>query len=78
MQQLPKQPSDQERAALARFADSLDGGLILGLLQRNAQAFLQLSLGVESEARSRQAQGGYVALDSFVTLVRTAGQPANR
>lgn len=73
---LPKQPERHELQALARLAESQEGNLILSWIERNAIAFLEASMSTDSDARSRQAQGGWSALTSFINTARTAKDAA--
>ena len=75
---LPKSLTAQELKALARLAETQDGLLIFSWLQRNADAYMEASLNPASDALSRQAQGGYGAVTSFLTMARAAGKPATQ
>lgn len=72
--QLPKQPDPRELQALTRIAETQDGELMLKWLQRNANAYMEASLN-GNDALSRQAQGGWVAVTSFLTTARSAQAP---
>lgn len=75
---LLKQPQQPELQALARLAETQDGILIFDWLQRNADAYLEASMNPDSDARSRQAQGSWTVLTSFITTARKAARPESK
>lgn len=70
MQQLLLQPTPQELAALNRIAQTHDGQQLLAFMARTAQAYIEASTTAESDAKSRQAQGAWKALTSFVDTAK--------
>ena len=67
---LPKQPSTDELRALKQVFETHNGQLILGLIERNAAAYLQASCDTDSDSKSRQAQGAWMALTGFLTTAQ--------
>lgn len=78
MQQLPKPPSKEELQALASLAHMRDWETVLGLLRRNADHFLTASCDIASDARSRQAQGAWMALQGFLAQAAGAQEALGR
>lgn len=74
MQQLIKQPSQQEARALKQVFETHNGQLILELIARNAEAYLTASCDSTSDAKSRQAQGAWMAMQGFINTAKAAQQ----
>lgn len=72
MKLLPQPPTLPELRALAMFAQSQQGDVILGWLRRNAEFYLEASTDTASDSRSRQTQGAWMALAQIVETASNA------
>lgn len=67
---LPKQPTEDEAASLKRLSQLRDFEVVLAWIGRNADSYLETSCDPTSDSRSRQAQGGWMAMNGILKTAK--------